>query len=164
MSIQIAKKEDIKGILKIYNDSIALKIATADTEEVTIESMNKWFESHSESKYPIFVYKKGAKILGYNNLSPYRNGRKALSTVLETSYYVDKEYHKKGIATELMNFAIKWCKNNSIETLITFILAHNDPSIQLMHKFGFEKWGILPQVAKFDDKVYDHIIFGRKLI
>jgi L-amino acid N-acyltransferase YncA len=47
--------------------------------------------------------------------------------------------------------------------LLGFIFAHNQPSLQLFEKFGFQQWGYLPQVAHLDGVERDLVIVGRKI-
>jgi L-amino acid N-acyltransferase YncA len=48
-------------------------------------------------------------------------------------------------------------------TLLGFIFGHNEPSLQLFYRFGFEKWGHLPNVAELDGIERDLIILGKKI-
>jgi len=163
MTIRFATQKDLKKIVDIYNQSIAGQTATADTRTYTIEEKQEWFDIHKPEQFPIFVYEINNEVAGWNSLSPYRFGRGAFDGVLETSYYIDSKYHRQGIAGKLMEHCLNWCKGNRVHTLLTFIMAHNIPSINLMKKYGFEEWGRLPQIAKFESGTFDHTIFGKKL-
>ncbi|MDY7049329.1 MAG: N-acetyltransferase, partial [Microcystis panniformis WG22] len=50
-----------------------------------------------------------------------------------------------------------------ISNLICIIFAHNQASICLFEKFGFQRWGYLPQIAALDDFLADVVILGKKV-
>ncbi len=51
----------------------------------------------------------------------------------------------------------------SINTLLGFIFAHNNPSLQLFAKAGFEEWGHLKNIAVLDGAEKSLIILGKRL-
>jgi L-amino acid N-acyltransferase YncA len=59
---------------------------------------------------------------------------------------------------------ISACAHLEIKTLITYILEQNEPSIGLMNKYGFERWGFLPKIADFDGKEFAHTIYGKRIL
>lgn len=50
-----------------------------------------------------------------------------------------------------------------INTLLGFVFGHNEPSLALLRKFGFEVWGHLPKVAVLDGVERDLVISGRRI-
>jgi phosphinothricin acetyltransferase len=48
--------------------------------------------------------------------------------------------------------------------LLGFIFGHNEPSLKLFERFGFEKWGHLPSVAELDGIERDLVIVGKRVI
>jgi phosphinothricin acetyltransferase len=50
-----------------------------------------------------------------------------------------------------------------ISNLICIIFAHNQASICLFEKFGFQKWGYLPQIADLESFLADVVILGKKI-
>jgi L-amino acid N-acyltransferase YncA len=48
-----------------------------------------------------------------------------------------------------------------LKSLPGFIFAHNDPSLQLFEKFGFQRWGVLTRVTELDGVERNLIIVGR---
>ena len=163
MIIRNSYKKDFEDIIKIYNHAVDEKFATADTEYVTVESKKEWFAQHSPKTYPIFIAKENKEIVGWCALSPHRPGRKALSRVAEISYYIHKDYRKKGIATSLIKHTMKTAKSLGFKNLISILLDLNKPSIYILEKFKFEQWGHLPDVAEIDGTICGQFIFGRKI-
>jgi len=163
MTIRPATSKDYSEIVKIYNHAVDEKFATADTEHVTLESKKEWFAQHSPEVYPIFGADENGEIIGWCSLSPHRPGRKALRTVAEISYYIHKDHRRKGIANSLINHTLESAKALGFKNLISILLDLNKPSIHILEKFGFTKWGHLPDVAEIDGVICGQYIFGRKL-
>jgi len=163
MTIRSSIENDYLEIVNIYNHAVDEKFATADTEYVSVESKMNWFEQHSPETYPIYVAEENNEIVGWCSLSPHRPGRKALRTVAEISYYINKDHRRKGIANSLITHTIRKAKQLGFKNLITILLDLNKPSIYLLEKFGFEKWGHLPEIALIDETICGQFIYGKKL-
>ena len=161
--IRNAKIEDLAAIVEIYNQAVAAGQKTADLTPVTVDERKRWFEEHVPDKYPIVIAEEGNAILGYLSLSPYRPGRMALRYTAEVSYYVNFEHHRQGVASNLLQHAIKICPSLQIKTLFAILMDTNQESIGLLEKFGFEKWGHLPGVAEFDGIEVGHFYYGLKI-
>ena len=59
---------------------------------------------------------------------------------------IEFDYHRQGIASNLMEIAINWCKENEIiEYLDLYVFEHNYKARNLYKKFGFK------EIAKVDD-------------
>jgi L-amino acid N-acyltransferase YncA len=163
MHIRTATEKDFPEIIKIYNHAIDEKFATADTDYVTTESRKEWFEQHSPQTYPIYIAEENGQVIGWCSLSPHRPGRKALRTVAEISYYIHKNHRRKGVANSLINHTINSARELGFKNLISILLDLNNPSIYILEKFGFEKWGHLPNVAEIDGVICGQYIYGKKL-
>lgn len=155
--------QDLFVINDIYNQAIEVKHQTADTEPITIEMRQKWYLDHDVESYPIFVFEKQNKILGWCSLSAYRKGREALKQVAEVSYYIHKDFQRQGIGSDLLKYALQVAPDYKFETLIAILLEQNKASIKLLEKFGFCKWGTLPKAAIFDGERFDHLYYGLKI-
>lgn len=163
MHIRSSSEKDFSDIIKIYNHAVDEKFATADTEYVSVESRKEWFEQHSTDTYPIYIAKENSQVIGWCSLSPHRPGRKALKTVAEISYYIHKDHRRKGVANSLINHTIESAKALGFKNLISILLDLNTTSIYILEKFGFEKWGHLPEVVEIDGVICGQYIYGRKL-
>ena len=155
--------DDLEVIVNIYNHAVDEKFATADTEYVTIDSRKEWFAQHSAETYPIYVAEENNEIVGWCSLSPHRPGRKALRSVAEISYYIHKDHRRKGVANTLITYTIEKAKELGFKNLFTILLDLNKPSIYILEKFGFEKWGHLPDIAEFGGVICGQYIYGRKI-
>ena len=163
MNIRIAKFEDLKKIVEIYNQAIDVGEKTADITPFTANDRKNWFDDHIPDKYPILVAEKDKSIVGYLTISAYRPGRMALQFTAEVSYYIHFDHHREGIASCLLRYAIDMCPSLQIKTLLAILIDSNQDSIMLLDKFGFKKWGYIPRVVEFDGIEFGHSYYGLRI-
>lgn len=161
-SIRYATVNDLPAIVRIYNTSIPSRMATADLQPVSVNSRRGWFELHSPNKHPIWVIEVNNAVAGWLSFQSFY-GRSAYDGTAEISIYIAPEYHRQGLARQLLAKAIKYSPNLGLQNLLAFIFAHNHPSLNLFEQFGFQIWGKLPQVALIDDVEYDLVIMGLRV-
>ena len=162
MTIRLATSNDLSKIVDIYNETIAGRMVTADTEEVSIEDKREWFNSHTENR-PIFVYTDNNEVLAWLSYKSF-HGRPAYDGTVEISIYITTKAQGKGLGKKLMEFAQHQAKKLHISVLLGFIFSHNVPSIKLFEHFGFNVWGELPNIAVMDNNYYSLTIFGKHLV
>lgn len=161
--IRPATKNDWPFIIEIYNEGIANRLSTAETAPVTVEDKLDWLKEHEEERFPILVAEENNIVTGWICLSAYRKGRQALQNTAEISYYIRKHFWKKGIATQLMEAMLSKAKELGFKNLIAILIDANNASIALLKKFGFEQWGLMPDIIEMDDKTYGHAYYGKKI-
>ena len=160
MRIRDAVETDLPAIIKIYNAAIATRMATAQLEPVTLESRRRWLKDHSPDRHPFWVLEIGGKIAGWLTLKPFLP-RGAYRGTDEVSVYVDEKFRRRGVARMLLEEAIVRAPSLQIRAMVGLIFAHNQPSLKLFEQVGFEKWGLLPRIARLDQDERDLTIMGR---
>lgn len=162
--IHPAKPEHLEAINNIYNQAVEDGLRTAHTKPLSYSERKEWFSKHSINQFPVFVYINDEnKVLGWISVSPYRSDRQALNEVVELSYYVHYDHHNKGIATELMSHALKFCKESKYRIAVAILISSNQPSIQLLEKFDFAEAGRIPNALHFEDEFQDHLYMYKNL-
>lgn len=157
--IRVAIAADLPRIVEIYNASIPGRMATADTEPITVESRIAWFQQHDPKSRPIWVLEYHQQILGWVSLSSFY-GRPAYQATAEVSVYVAPECQGQGIGSHLIQTMCDRCLEFGVTTLLGFVFGHNAPSLRMLEKAGFERWGYLPAVAELDGQSRDLVILG----
>lgn len=163
MGIRFAVENDLPRLVEIYNQAISLGRATAHTTPQSIGTRVNWFHEHSSDRHPIYVEQKEDQITGWCSISPYRAGREALRFTAEISYYVAVEFHRQGVASRMVEYAMKDCRRLGVKTVFGILLETNEASLRLLENLGFEEWGFLPRVADFDGRECGHRYMGRRL-
>lgn len=161
-TIEFAAKADLPAIVDIYNSTIAGRMVTADLNPVTAESRLSWFEEHDPAHRPLWVMKDGSRVAAWMSFQSFY-GRPAYNATVEVSIYVHEDYRGSGAGSRLIQKALEECPRLEVSNLVGFVFGHNDPSLGLLRKFGFEQWGLLPGVAELDGVKRDLVIVGRKV-
>jgi phosphinothricin acetyltransferase len=158
-----ANVSDANRIVEIYNTTISSRMVTADTEMVSVESRQKWFDDHNPSKRPLWVIEDDSnKIVGWISFQSFY-GRPAYDTTAEISIYLDTDQRGKGLGKQILKYCLDNAPNFGIKTLLGFIFSHNEPSLKLFRHFGFEDWGALPNIALLDGQERGLKILGKRI-
>lgn len=163
MMIREATIDDLPQIVSIYNESIAGRLSTADLEPQTVADKTVWFLSFAKDDRPFWVYEnETGDIAGWLCFKSFY-GRCAYRGTVEVSIYVSYQHHRSGIANQILQHALAHCPQWGIDHISAFVFSQNLGSIKLFEKFGFEKWGHLPLIAKLDSGRCDLEIWGLAL-
>jgi phosphinothricin acetyltransferase len=165
---RIARIEDLPAIVDIYNSTIASREVTADTEPVSVQSREAWFADHTPERRPLWVIHAAddtavvPEVVGWMSYSNFY-GRPAYSGTAELSIYVAEAWRGKGVGKYCLEQGIAFAPRIQVHTLLGFIFGHNQPSLALFRKYGFETWAHFPRVANLDGIERDLAILGKRV-
>jgi phosphinothricin acetyltransferase len=163
LTFRNAALEDLPKIVEIYNSTIVSRMVTADTEEVSVESRLKWFQEHNPETRPLWMIEdQEHNVVGWVSFSSFY-GRPAYDGTVEMSIYMGESSRGKGFGKKVLQYCIDNAGKLGVRTLLGFIFSHNEPSLKLFRHFGFEDWGILPDVAVLDGVERTLVILGKRL-
>ena len=74
--------------------------------------------------------------------------------------YVSPAYQRQGVAAALLETAIAAAPALGLRVLIGIIFGHNEPSLALFRRFGFERWGLMPSAVEIDEVERDVVFVG----
>jgi phosphinothricin acetyltransferase len=163
-----ARAADLPLIVDIYNSTIASREVTADTEPVSVQSRQAWFDEHTPERRPLWVIHAAGdtaaepEVVGWMSYSNFY-GRPAYSGTAEVSIYIAEQWRGKGVGRFCLEQAIAFAPRIAVHTLLGFIFGHNEPSLALFRKYGFDTWAQLPRVANLDGIERDLIILGKRV-
>lgn len=158
-----ANLNDLPFIVDVYNSTIASRLVTADTSNVTVEDKLEWFNEHNTTHRPLWIAEDDhGNHIGWISFQDFY-GRPAYQGTAEISIYIHENNRKKGYGREMLSFSISQCPTLGIETLLGFIFEQNTESLQLFSTLGFEEWGNLKDIAMLDNKKCSLKILGRKI-
>ena len=160
MKIRDAVEADLPAIINIYNAAVATRMSTAQLEPVTIESRRDWLSAHLPDRHPVWVAEIDGRVTGWLSFKSFLP-RCAYRGTIELSVYVDEKFRRRGIARKLLEEAIAHASVLGVNAMVGLIFAHNEPSLRLFERLGFERWGLLPRVARLDGVERDLMIMGR---
>jgi phosphinothricin acetyltransferase len=162
VTIRDAIAADLATVVAIYNAAIPGRMATADTEPVSVDSRRSWFDEHSAGRRPLWVAEVDGAIAGWLSFQSFY-GRPAYHATAELSVYVAPARRRTGIARRLVQHALERAPSLGLATLLGFVFGHNEPSLRLFAELGFARWALLPRVAELDGVERDLVIVGRRV-
>ncbi|WLD57155.1 GNAT family N-acetyltransferase [Salinispirillum sp. LH 10-3-1] len=160
-----ATRDDLPGIVDIYNASVPGRLATADTQPITVADREDWFVAHQKPERPLVVAvdeHANTALLGWASFSNFY-GRPAYNGTVELAVYVAPNAQGRGIARTLVQHLLDRAPDLGVHTVLGFVFSHNQPSLNLLGGLGFTPWGELPEVAILDGTSRGLTIVGRKV-
>jgi len=157
--IRDAVETDLPAIIEIYNATVPTRMVTAELEPTTVEARLPWFREHSPHEYPFWVAESDGRVIGwldFKKLLP----RCAYRGTAEISVYVGEQFRRHGVGQRLLEEAIARAPSLGITALVGLIFGHNEPSLKLFNRLGFERWGFFPAVAQLDGVKRDLVVVG----
>lgn len=130
------------------------------------------FEAYCERKFdpkgenlgaqkPSVTNPKG-EILAWGGLSDY-HPREGYRITAEISVYAAPEARGKGLGGRLVNFMLERAPELGVKNIVALIFSSNAASLNLFAKFGFARWGELPEVCDMRGKPESLTIPGKNL-
>ena len=160
MIIRDAVEADLLAIVEIYNATVPTRIVTAEPVPTTVEARLPWFREHSSEHYPFWVAESEGRVIAWLDFKKFLP-RCAYRGTAEISVYVDEEFRRRGVGQRLLEQAIARAPSLGITALVGFIFGHNEPSLKLFQRLGFERWGFFPGVAQLDGVERDLVVMGQ---
>jgi len=162
MIIRDAAEADLPAIIEIYNAATATRTSTAMFEPVSVEERLPWFCRHSPNEFPLWVAEIEGQIAGWLSFHEFIR-RPAYSGTAEISIYVHEKFRRRGIGRQLLEKAIADAPRLNTRALVGYVLGHNEGSLRLFEQAGFQRWGRLPRIARFEKSERDLVIVGRHI-
>ncbi len=160
MIIRDATEADLPAIVAIFNAAVRTRMSSAQLAPVTVEERLPWFHQHSPNRHPLWAVENAGTIAGWLSFQPF-TGRAAYRATAEVSVYVHEEFRRRGVGQALLEQALERSPALALTALLGFIFGHNEASIELFQHAGFDRWGLLPRVARVDGTERDIVILGR---
>src|SRR6266446_9770395 len=161
ITIRDALESDFPTIIDIYNATVPTRMVTAELEPTTVEARLPWFREHSPDQHPFWVAESDGRVIGSLDFKKFLP-RCAYRGTAEISVYVDESFRRQGAGQRLLEEAIARAPSLGITALVGLIFGHNEPSLKLFQRFGFERWGFFPAVAQLDGVERDLVVMGRR--
>lgn len=143
--IRMAKSEDAGAIAQIYRPYILETAITFEYEEVDAGTFCRRMKK-VQKQFPWLVCEMDQRIVGYAYCSEFME-RAAYAWDCECSVYIDKNYHRRGIAGALYERLFELVKEQGYFNIYALITYPNESSEALHKKFGFIRVGIYPNTG-----------------
>ncbi|MCU0493460.1 MAG: arsinothricin resistance N-acetyltransferase ArsN1 [Chloroflexaceae bacterium] len=156
MHTRPAALADAAAIAEIYNEGIADRIATFETQSRTATDVERWFDG----VHPIIVVEHEAVIVAFASTSSYRP-RACYAGIAEFSVYVARAARGIGAGRMAMAALIAAAEEAGFWKLVSRVFVENNASRNLLRAVGFREVGIYEKHAQLDGQWRDVVIVER---
>lgn len=153
-----ATVEDAAAIAHIYNQGIADRVATFETEPRTPEQVAAWFDG----QHPHVVVEHDGQIIAFASTSTYRP-RACYAGIAEFSVYVAREGRRMGAGRAAMLALFDAAEAAGFWKLVSRVFVENTASRHLLLSLGFREVGVYEKHGKLDGVWRDVVIVERLL-
>ena len=142
MEVRDLRPEDWPEVARIFEAGIRTGNATFETE---VPSWEAWDAAHLPSHR--FVAEREGRVVGWIALVPV-SSRCCYEGVAEVSAYVAEGARGEGVGRALLARLIENSERGGIWTLETGVFPENEPSLALLHRFGFRVVGTRERIGR----------------
>ena len=161
VSTRLATLDDAAAITAIYNEGIADRIATFETEPRSDAQIATQLQQKGEH-YPTVVAEQGGHVIAWAGASAYRS-RPAYAGVAEHSVYVARSARGKGAGRAVLDALCRVYAERGFWKIVSRIFPENTASLALHERCGFRVVGIYQRHGKLDGQWRDCVIVERLL-
>jgi L-amino acid N-acyltransferase YncA len=150
---------DAGSIAEIYNQGIADRIATFETEPRTAAQIEEWLTGRNL----VMVAETGeTEIVAFAASFPY-SSRACYAGIGEFSVYVRRDYRGRGVGRTVLAALIEAAEAAGLHKLTSRVFLENAASRALLKGLGFEEIGIHRRHGQLDGCWRDCVIVERLL-
>lgn len=146
INIRTATRDDLHGILDIYNYAIINTTAVYSEHPHTYEMRLTWYNERISNGFPVFVAEEEGRVIGFSTYGHFRVWPCYRYTV-EHSVYVHIDHRGKGLSKLLLQPLIDRAREMKLHAMIAGIDAENEISCRLHRSFGFVEVAHLKEVG-----------------
>jgi phosphinothricin acetyltransferase len=158
---RLATPADATAIATIYNEGIADRIATFETEQRTPEQLAAQLLEKGD-RFPTIVVERDGLIVAWAGASAYRS-RLAYSGVAEHSVYVARAARGMGAGRAALEALCRAYADRGFWKIVSRIFPENTASLILHERCGFRVVGVYRRHGKLDGRWRDCVIVERWL-
>ena len=158
VTIRPAAAEDAAAIADIYNQGIAGRSATFETDPRSGEDI--LVRLGDRERFPMLVAEDAGRVVGWAGLSSYRP-RACYAGIAEVSVYMDASSRGRGIGRRLLEALIDMARARGFWKLVSRVFPFNTASRSLCHACGFREVGVYEKHGSLDGQWLDVVIVER---
>ena len=152
-TVRLATVADAPAIARIYNEGIADRVATFETEPRTAEQLASTLRDKGE-RYPTVVVERDGEIVAWAGAGAYRS-RPAYAGVAEHSVYVARAARGTGAGRVALDALCGIYGERGFWKIVSRIFPENVASLKLHERCGFRVVGIYRRHGKLDGEWRD---------
>jgi L-amino acid N-acyltransferase len=158
-SVRSASPDDLQAIVGIYNWAVNQTFATIDSEPLSAEEAQAWWEMHGK-RSKLLVATDETGVIGWARLLPWKQRG---FDVVECLVYVDPVHHGLGIGAALLRELTKEARGLGYLTVVASVARDNRAGLALFTKQGFAEVGTIRNAAHKFDRWMDITLVQKEL-
>ncbi len=155
-TVRPATEADAAAIARIYNQGIADRIATLETEERTAEERRAWLAARGP-RHPVLVGERDGQVVGWGSLNPF-SPRPAYRFVADFSVYVERSARGSGVGRVLLAALIAEARWLGYHKLVLAAFPFNAAGTALYRRAGFREVGVYREQGILDGRWLDVVV------
>jgi L-amino acid N-acyltransferase YncA len=156
MEVRELREEDWPAVREIFEQGIATKNATFETEAPAWDAWNRTqLDGHR------YVAVEQGRVVGWVAAHPV-SLRPCYRGVVEHSVYVDDRFQGRGIGRVLLERLVESTEADGIWTIQTGVFPENEASLRLHERCGFRVVGTQERLGKLDGVWRDVVVIERR--
>jgi L-amino acid N-acyltransferase YncA len=156
VEIRHLRPTDWPEVARIFREGIETGNATFETE---VPSWEAWDAAHfSEHR---LVAERDGRVVGWIALAPV-SSRECYAGVAEVSAYVAEAARGEGVGAALLAAVVESSERAGTWTLETGVFPENEPSLRLLHRFGFRAVGTRDRIGRLHGVWRDVLLLERR--
>ncbi len=159
--VRLAAVEDAEAIARIYNEGIADRIATFETQPRTAAQLASTLAEKGD-RYPTVVVERAGEVVAWASAGAYRN-RPAYAGVAEHSVYVARAARGAGAGRAALEGLCRAYAERGFWKIVSRIFPENTASLALHERCGFRVVGVYRRHGKLEGAWRDCVIVERLL-
>ncbi len=152
--VRAALESDAAMIASIYNDGIAGRKATFETEP---RDAADFHERIISERYPLLVAELDGRPVGWAGLTPYSE-RAAYAGIAECSIYVASDARDRGLGTKLCQRLAQEAAGHGQWKLIGKVFPENLACVRMVSRCGFREIGLHLRHGRLDGEWRDVLL------
>ena len=161
LSTRLATLGDADAIAAIYNEGIADRIATFETEPRSAAQIASQLRDKGD-RFPTIVAEHDGRVVAWAGAGPYR-ARPAYGGVAEHSVYVARSARGKGAGHVVLDALCRAYAERGFWKIVSRIFPENTASLALHERCGFRTVGTYKRHGKVEGQWRDCVIVERLL-
>jgi phosphinothricin acetyltransferase len=161
LTTRLAGPGDAGAIAAIYNEGIADRIATFETEPRTPAQIGAQLADKGE-RFPTVVAEREGRVVAWASAGAYRS-RPAYAGVAEHSVYVARAARGTGAGRAALEALCRAYAERGFWKIVSRIFPENTASLALHERCGFRVVGVYRRHGKLDGEWRDCVIVEKLL-
>jgi len=159
--VRHATLDDAAALCTIYNQGIADRVATLETELRDMDERRRWLSARG-TRYPVVVAETAGQVVAWASLNSF-NPRQCYENVADISVYVERGWRGKGVGRIMLARLVELGRELGFHKLVLACFPTNKAGVALYERMGFSQVGIYREQGLLDGKWVDVLIMEQLL-